>query len=158
MSQKANVRQRAYDETASQPYVEFHELSLLIARLFNHEARSIGLTRTQWMVLERLSKEGEQSQTQLADSLSMAKPPLGKVLDKLQAEGWVRRRRNPQDRRENLVSSTSAAAPLNEPLNLIERGITEHAMIGLTTADRQQLSSLLDRVHSNLVRALEERT
>ena len=158
MSQKASVSQRAYDETASQPYVEFHELSLLIARLFNHEVRSIGLTRMQWMVLERLSQQGEQSQTQLADSLSMAKPPLGKVLDKLQAEGWVRRRRNPQDRRENLVSSTSAAAPLNEPLNLIERGITENAMIGLTTADRQQLSSLLDRVHSNLVRALEEWT
>ena len=158
MSQKASVSQRAYGETASQPYVEFHELSLLIARLFNHEVRSIGLTRTQWMVLDRLHREGEQSQTQLANSLSMAKPPLGKVIDKLQEEGWVSRRRNPRDRRENLVSPTRAVDPLVEPLNLIVQGITENAMIGLTNVDRQNLSSILDKMHSNLLKALEEKT
>jgi MarR family transcriptional regulator, transcriptional regulator for hemolysin len=158
MPQRASVTKRTNTEPVSQLSADIHELSLLIARLFNQKVKGMGFTRTQWMVLDRLHREGEQSQTQLANSLSMAKPPLGKVIDKLQEEGWVSRRRNPRDRRENLVSPTRAVDPLVEPLNLIVQGITENAMIGLTNVDRQNLSSLLDKMHSNLLKALEEKT
>ena len=53
----------------------------MVARLFNRQVKDLGLTRTQWQVLYLLYMNGEQTQTSIADSLMMAKPPLGKVVD-----------------------------------------------------------------------------
>ena len=132
-----------------------HELNLLIARLFNAQVREFGLTRTQWMILYRLYQEGEQSQTQLANSLSMAKPPLGKVVDKLEVDGWVNRRQNPNDRRENLVSLTERVDPLIEPLGDIVAEISETALTTLDKSERDALVKLITVSQRNLTKALE---
>lgn len=132
-----------------------HELSLLVARLFNQEVKDIGLTRTQWMILYRLYQDGEQSQTQLANKLSMAKPPLGKVLEKLEAEGWVTRCQNPGDRRENLVTLTEKVAPLIEPLSTVVATIGQTGMATLSKTEQATLGKWLVEVRKNLLAALE---
>ena len=132
-----------------------HELSLLVARLFNQEVKDIDLTRTQWMILYRLYQDGEQSQTQLANKLSMAKPPLGKVLEKLEAEGWVTRCQNPGDRRENLVTLTEKVAPLIEPLSTVVATIVQTGMATLSKTEQATLGKWLVEVRENLLAALE---
>ena len=108
------------------------------------------------MILYRLYQTGEQTQTQLANSLSMAKPPLGKTLEKLEEESWITRRQNPQDRRENLVNLTGKVAPLVEPLTKIVAGIDEVGMSTLQPLDQVALKRLLLEVRKNLLHALEE--
>ena len=132
-----------------------HELSLLVARLFNQEVKDIDLTRTQWMILYRLYQDGEQSQTQLANKLSMAKPPLGKVLEKLEAEGWVTRCQNPGDRRENLVTLTEKVAPLIEPLSTVVATIVQTGMATLSKTEQATFGKCLVEVRQNLLAALE---
>ncbi len=133
-----------------------HEMSLFIARLFNREMKDLGLTRTQWMVMYQLYLGGEQSQTDLATALSSAKPPLGKVIDKLEQDGWVHRRQNPADRRENLVSLTEKVSPLIEPLSDVVANIGEIAMRDLTQGQRAQFTSYLSASHASLLRALND--
>ena len=132
-----------------------HEISLMLARLFNQEVKDIGLTRSQWMILYRLYQDGEQSQTQLANKLSMAKPPLGKVLEKLEAEGWITRCQNSRDRRENLVTLTEKVSPLIDPLNKIVASIGETGMATLSKKERAALGGFLSEVRGNLLSALE---
>lgn len=133
-----------------------HEMSLFIARLFNREMKELGLTRTQWMVMYQLYLGGEQTQTDLATALSTSKPPLGKVIDKLELDGWVHRRQNPEDRRKNLVSLTEKVRPLIEPLKNIVANIGEIAMSDLDQEQRVQFKSYLSTSHANLMKALDD--
>ena len=107
------------------------------------------------MILYRLYQDGEQSQTQLANKLSMAKPPLGKVLEKLEAEGWVTRCQNPGDRRENLVTLTEKVAPLIEPLSTVVATIGQTGMATLSKTEQATLGKWLVEVRKNLLAALE---
>ncbi|XOV85318.1 MAG: MarR family transcriptional regulator [bacterium] len=131
-------------------------MSLFIAWLFNREMKDLGLTRTQWMVMYQLYLDGEQSQTDLATALSTAKPPLGKVIDKLEQDGWVHRRQNPEDRRQNLVSLTDKVSPLIEPLKNVVDNIDEIAMGDLNQDQRAQFASYLSASHASLLKALED--
>ena len=133
-----------------------HEISLMVARLFNRQVRDIGLTRTQWQVLYWLYHQDGQTQTELAETLSMAKPPLGKVVDRLEDEGWVVRERDPNDRRVNLVYLTDKVRPLIAPLENIVEDISEIALAGMSIRDRQKFDGLMRKAHANLLASINE--
>lgn len=136
--------------------VAFHEMALMVSRLFNARVREHGLTRSQWQLLYSLYKQDGQTQSDLADSLSMAKPPLGKIVDRLQEHGWVTRKEDPTDRRAKRVFLTDKVYPLIEPLEHIVSDIGETATEGFSARDRKALNVLLGRVHANLVNAVNE--
>ncbi len=133
-----------------------HEVNLMVARLFNRQVREFGLTRTQWQVLYRLKHEDGQTQTDLADSLFMAKPPLGRVLDRLEEQGWVVRKDDPNDRRAKLVYLTEKFTPLLAPMEKAVNNICEIAVEGLSKSDRQKLNDLMTHTHANLTDAIDE--
>ena len=132
-----------------------HEVNLMVARLFNRQVREFGLTRTQWQVLYWLQHEDGQTQTDLADSLFMAKPPLGRVLDRLEEQGWVVRKDDPKDRRVKLIYLTEKFTPLMAPMEKAVNNICEIAVAGLSEPDRQKLNDLMTRTHANLSVAVD---
>jgi MarR family transcriptional regulator for hemolysin len=132
-----------------------HELSLMVARLFNRQMREFGLTRTQWQVLYWLSHEDGQSQTGLAETLFMARPPLGRVVDRLEEQGWIVRRDDPKDRRVKLVFLTDKFTPMRAPLDAVVNEMCDVAMAGMAQRERKQLSTLLARMHENLSDVVE---
>lgn len=133
-----------------------HELSLLVSRAFNAETRDIGLTRTQWMILFRLHQDGEQSQTELATKLSIAKQPLGKVIEQLETAGWVKRKRNPRDKRAYLVSNTAKVTPLIPSLYTVVKDIDDLGLQGLDEAEREKLLTHLKMIKTNIMNVVEE--
>jgi MarR family transcriptional regulator for hemolysin len=137
--------------------VAFHEIALMVARLFNGEVRHIGLTRSQWQVLHQLYSLDGQTQTDLAEALYMEKPPLGKLIDRLEHDGWVTRKEDAKDRRAKRVFLTKKVYPLIEPLEGIVEQIGETAMKGFSTSDRKAFESLLRRTHENLTKSLDNR-
>ena len=132
-----------------------HEASLMTSRLFNQAVKDVGLTRTQWMVVYRLYLEGEQSQTEIARSLSIAKPPLGKVIDLLEKDGWLTRKQNPKDRRENLISLTDKVEPLIDPLTLTVTDISYQALKGTTRQQQETFIHVLEQMIKNMRKSLE---
>jgi DNA-binding MarR family transcriptional regulator len=93
-------------------YVEFwaqdlayllYDCSRLLRRRFDERIRDFSLRDAQWRVIVLLSHSEGLKQTQLAALLGIQKVPLGEHLDKLEAGGWVERRRNKSDRRANYV-------------------------------------------------------
>jgi len=130
-----------------------HEISLMNGRLFNRRVKDIGLTRTQWQVLYLLYSEDRQSQTAIANALMMAKPPLGKVIDRLQADGWVSRCDDPNDRRAKLVCLTSKIKPMLDSLENLLEGIGSVATKGMSVEEQKVLFRLLKTTHRNLAEA-----
>ena len=107
-------------------------------------------------MLYLLHEHDGQTQTELADHLTMAKPPLGKIVDRLEEDGWVVRRDDPQDRRANRVFLTQKVTPLITPLQKIVDEIGETTMRGLTKAERRAFIGFLEIALQNLTEADEK--
>ena len=75
------------------------EVARLMRTAYDRRIRKLGLTRAQWWVLTHLYRSNGVSQTELAETLEIEKPTLGRLLDRLQAKGWVRREHDASDRR-----------------------------------------------------------
>jgi DNA-binding MarR family transcriptional regulator len=54
--------------------------------------RKLRLTRAQWLVLTRLHRRPGASQSELADMMEVEKATAGRLIDRLEAKGWVERR------------------------------------------------------------------
>ncbi len=130
-----------------------HEISLMNGRIFNRQVKDVGLTRPQWQVLYLLYREGRQTQTAIAVALMMARPPLGKVIDQLEGEGWVERCADPNDRRAKIICLTPKIKPLLASLEDLVAEIGRIATKGMSNDEQASLFSLLGTAHTNLVEA-----
>ena len=130
-----------------------HEIGQLASKLFNRKIKNVGLTRSQWHLLYLLYEHDGQTQTELADHLTMAKPPLGKIVDRLEEDGWVIRKDDPQDRRAKRVFLTQKVTPLITPLEEIVDGIGDTTTRGLTEAEVLAFKGFLENAFKNLMEA-----
>ncbi|MEO2174350.1 MAG: MarR family transcriptional regulator [bacterium] len=122
----------------------------MMSRIFNRRIKNVGLTRSQWQVLYLLYQDDGQTQTQLAETLSIAKPPLGKLIDRLEEDDWVERRNDKKDRRAKRVFLTPKVTPLIGPLQDIADEIGRIVTGGMSGVDRKALTRLLHIAHQNL--------
>lgn len=114
-----------------------------MGRLFNHRAKDFGLTRPQWRVISGLYGHSGVTQTELSEMISIARSPLGKIIDNLEAAGLVERRSDPDDRRVKRLHLTPAIEPLLEPTRVIARGLEDELLADLTERERADLRRAL---------------
>jgi MarR family transcriptional regulator for hemolysin len=76
-----------------------NDVTLLIRKHFDRRAVKFGLTRAQWRAVKVLYHREGLRQTELAEFLEMEPIAVGRVIDRLQAAGFVERRPDPKDRR-----------------------------------------------------------
>ena len=67
-----------------------HEVARLLKRRFEQNARGSGLTRSQWQVLAYLAQNEGIHQSGLAELLEIEPITLGRIVDKLEAQGLGR--------------------------------------------------------------------
>lgn len=75
------------------------DVQRLLRRVFDRRAGDLGLTRAQWMALSRIERTEGLTQTELAHEMDMETIAVGRVLDRLEAAGFIERRADPGDRR-----------------------------------------------------------
>jgi DNA-binding transcriptional ArsR family regulator len=66
-------------------------------------AGRLGLGATDWKMLGLLEKEGPRTAGELAEASGLAPASVTGLLDRLEAGGWVKRRRDPEDGRRTIV-------------------------------------------------------
>lgn len=119
-----------------------------LARIFEHRASEWGLNRPQWRVLSGVYNNDGVTQTELSHAIGVAPSPLGKIVDRLEAAGYLERRPDAADRRIKRLYVTSAVAPLVEPVRELLSEL-EDAVLGEIGADArfvEQLARLRDEV------------
>src|SRR3979490_3209092 len=72
-------------------------------------ARGRGLPRSQWLVINRLSRRPGSTQSELAEMIEVEKATAGRMVDRMEKKGWVVRRTDAADRRVNRLHLTAEA-------------------------------------------------
>src|SRR6186997_2692056 len=119
-----------------------NDVARLLRTVYDRRIRELGLTRAQWWVLTHLFRADGITQTELAEVLEIEKPTLGRLLDRLEAKGWVRRTHDQRDRRIWRVRLTKEVEP----------ALRRDALSGLSAAERERFVDSLLSIKSNLVR------
>lgn len=127
------------------------DVARLMRTVFDRRARKLGLTRAQWLVLTRLHRKPGASQSELADMMEVEKATAGRLIDRLEAKGWVQRRAQAGDRRVNRVYLTPEAERVHKRIGRIGEATVNDALAGLSDAEAGQLLELLGRVKGRLL-------
>ncbi len=102
------------------------------------------LTYTHYIVMMVLWEKGELTVTDLGKALSLDSGTLTPVLKKLEANGYVKRRRSSDDERSVLASPTDKGWDLQEKLSSVPQEIG--SCVKLTPEEARLLYGLLYKV------------
>ena len=127
-----------------------NDVARLLRTSYDRRIRNLGLTRAQWWVLTHVFRSGGASQTELAETLEIEKPTLGRLLDRLEAKGWVRREHDARDRRVWRVHLTEEAEPALRTMRSIAAELRRDALAGLSAAERERFVDTLLAIKENL--------
>ncbi|MBA4224385.1 MarR family transcriptional regulator [Bosea sp. (in: a-proteobacteria)] len=126
-----------------------YSANLAYGRAYKPILDELGLTYTQFIAIIALWEEDDQSVGSLGEKLFLESNTLTPILKKLEALGYVRRRRDPADERQVRVSLTPEGRKLREkalPMNLV-------AAAGLGE-DFPVVQKAVVRLRENLLRAV----
>jgi MarR family transcriptional regulator, transcriptional regulator for hemolysin len=126
------------------------DVSRLMRTVFERRVRASGLTRAQWLVIARLHRHPGLSQSQIADLLEIEKASAGRLIDRMQAKGWLQRRDDASDRRINRLHLTPEAERLHAAIWPIAEATVDAALGDLSAKERRHLTGLMTRVKSKL--------
>ena len=102
-----------------------------------------GLTPYHYAVLLALAEDSHETQGAIADALGYDRGQLVGLLDELEERGLVERRRDPADRRRQLVSATSAGQKELTRLRALTKKLDDELFGPLDAEQRRQLHELL---------------
>lgn len=134
-----------------------HDVTLLNRKHFDRRAVKFGLTRAQWRALKVLYIREGLRQTELAEFLEMEPIAVGRVIDRLQAAGFVERRPDPKDRRAWRLHTTEQARGIVDDMEVIARGLRKDATRGIDFDELERALAVITRIKDNLL-ALEQVT
>lgn len=129
-----------------------NDVARLMRTVYDRRVRELGLTRAQWWVLTHLFRADGITQTELAEVLEIEKPTLGRLLDRLEAKGWVRRTHDARDRRIWRVRLTKEVEPALRTMRAVAAELRRDALAGLSAAERERFVDSLLAIKANLVR------
>ncbi len=127
-----------------------NDVSRLMRKKFDQRAKELRLTRAQYYLLAKLARHEGIKQVELAELLEVEPISAARLVDRMEAAGWVERRADPADRRARRVFLASKARPVIERMRAIAHAIYEDAMSGLDRAERDRLLAALMHARRNL--------
>ena len=110
----------------------------------------LGLHAGQDDLLRCLWELDGQTQAQLVRRLGVESPTVTKMVGRLEAAGFVRRRDHPADRRATQVWLTAAGWSLRPAVQRVRSTVNRRVAASLTDRQRTALEDLLSRVVEDL--------
>ncbi len=135
-----------------------HDVSRLRRKFYDQGMRDFGITRSQWVALVMLTRNGNigLTQTELAHSMDIGKAATGGIIERMEASGLLRRLPDSRDRRINRVFVADKGLEVLELLSdkaealndLILKNIPDHHVL--------LAEDVLAKMKENIQSALEE--
>jgi len=111
------------------------------------------LSQAQWRALAHLARDEGLKQSALAERLEIQPITLTRLIDRMEAAGWVERRSDPADRRAVRLYLTPRAEPVLAEMQRAAAGMLDEALRGLTADERLNLIDALCKMKRNLSEA-----
>lgn len=108
------------------------------------------LTPPQFQMLTVINRlqDGQLTQRRLGREMYSSFPNITVMLSRLERDGLIRRRENPDDRREKFVELTARGKSLLGRIWKVHQDQLEHVAKGLNDEERMQLAQLLEKLIS----------
>ncbi|MCA0922674.1 MarR family winged helix-turn-helix transcriptional regulator [Pseudooceanicola nanhaiensis] len=135
----------------------YQDIARFRAILFDAMLKPHDMTMSQGWVLVHLVRENGLRQSDLADRMDIATVTTSKLIDRLEARGYVERRSDPEDRRSNRVYASEAAKDVVRAMTKIIYEVDEIANAGIPEKDLETTLRVLQRMKGNLKDALAQR-
>ncbi|HTW35688.1 MAG TPA: MarR family transcriptional regulator [Rhizomicrobium sp.] len=132
------------------PLILLNDVARLTRTRFDQRARAYGMTRAQWVILARLSRQPGLSQNEMAAICEVEPITVGRLIDRLEMRGLVERRADPADRRIRRLHLLPAAQPILDEIARYREELTEVILSGMEGAVRDQLADALLLIKNNL--------
>jgi DNA-binding MarR family transcriptional regulator len=129
-----------------------YDVAQLMRRQADKRARTHGMTRAQWAVLTRLEREPGITQSRLAALTDVEPITIGRLVDRLEANGLIERRPDPNDRRVWRLRLTAKGAPILKRIAAFRRELHQEMSQGLDPDELDSLVASLQRMRANLTR------
>jgi MarR family transcriptional regulator, 2-MHQ and catechol-resistance regulon repressor len=101
-------RGEADEVQALNAYINLTRAARSVSARLEHRLLELGLTESQFGVLEALLHRGPLFQRQLSEKLFTTRANISLIVDDLEEKGWVERERHPDDRHHVEVGLTAA--------------------------------------------------
>lgn len=102
------------------------------------------------MALRRVGDQPGVNQSELADLMEVEKASAGRIIDKLEAFGWLERRADKSDRRVKRVYLTELGRRIHRDISPLAEAMVEEELSGLSQKERETLTDLLLTVKQRL--------
>ena len=137
---------------ANQPCYAIYTAGIAIQRLYKPLLDELGLTYPQFLVMNVLWDEDNQSVGTIAEKLALESSTLTPVLKRLESAALVRRTRNPDNERQVIVTLTSKGKALQMQGGCLADALLEST--GETVAALAKLNEdvrqLRDRIYNHI--------
>ncbi len=130
-----------------------NDVARLLRRNFDRRVQKLGLTQAQWRAIAHLSRNEGMTQVKLAECLEIQPITLARLIDRMQAAGWVERRSHPGDRRAVQLYLAPKAQPALDEMETLAADTVADAVAGLGAPAQKRLVECLQRIKHNLAAA-----
>jgi DNA-binding MarR family transcriptional regulator len=128
------------------------------ASAVEQELKGSGMSPAQYLALAQLIASGSMSQSELVGRLYITRATGARLVDRMERDGWVVRRRDPKDDRVKLVVPTERAAQVWERLSHVGRTVVDRAHRGIDPEELEMAKTIMARVRANLIAAVGSST
>jgi MarR family transcriptional regulator for hemolysin len=130
------------------------DVSRMLGTYADQQGRVFGISRAQWTVLVRLERTEGLKQSELAEILDLQPISLTRLLDRLDENGLIERRADPNDRRVNRLYLKPAARPLLDQLATLSETLMGTVLEGIEPESMERMLRDLGRIKDNLRAAI----
>src|SRR5579863_3536802 len=117
---------------------------------FDQWARNYGMTRAQGLILARLERQPGLSQNEMAAICEVEPITVGRLVDRLEARGFLERRPDPADRRIRRLHLLPAAQSVLDEISRYREEQTDVILSGVEDSIRELLIDALLQIKNNL--------
>lgn len=121
-----------------------------LAECFNERLSQLGITRVQWIALYFMGKYENISQSELGEKMDIKASSVARLIDRMERDGYVVRRRDPKDRRITNLILTEMGKELREKLLPEGEKMRELASQGLTEEEIDIFKKVLKKMTENV--------
>ena len=127
-----------------------HDVARLMRNLFDKRMSGLGLTRSQWWILNYLYFNEGINQSDFANLLDIEKGPLSRILERMEIKGWIERRNDKIDKRIKKIYLSKKIKPLIIQMRDKALLTRKEALSDLENTEIQKLRNYLKRIKSKL--------
>ena len=139
------------------PLVVLSDVARMLRTRADQRARAQGMTRAQWMILARVERQPGLSQNELAALVEVEPITVARLIDRLEARGFVERRADSTDRRIWRLHLLPAAKPMLKEIAQARAELNTMLISGLGAETLTTTIDCLLRMKANMCAGASQR-